>query len=935
MGDSHANPLAELYLCISQEHRPGMVLLALAAATLASACAVSCWRQARNRRGVPSYTWTVLSGLTLGTGAWSAHQIAFLGYLPGSPFTFDFPITLASLVLVLTSGVTCMLLLLHLPSRGGVLTASLLFGGGIAVMHYTGIAAVQMPAQIHWDPEYVTTSIILGVFFGLPAFSLTSRFHGKLTASIGVLFFSLLITATYATGMTALQPVPARAMPHAMSMSPANLAVWIGLVTMGLFVLGLLVALSNYKALTALAKSERQLSFLVNNSSDYAICMLDRDGCISQWNTGAQQLTGYSAEDAVGMPMARLFTPEDCTGGLPAQVLKIAAETGICKGMWDSRRRDGTRFSVEGTIEKVCDDKGQHIGFSAITHDVTRIRQAQALAAETSRQLDTALENMHEGLCLFDAEERVVLCNQRFRELWNLTEADTVPGTPLGRLIVAGFMNTGGPQRAAEQLWEFRQIIDDALGEERASPVMTELDGSRVISMANSPLADGGWVTTCTDITEQRRSEATIEHMAFHDAMTGLPNRARYHRRLDHAIEKAAERGTHIAAIAIDLDRFKEINDTYGHAAGDEALQAIAGRLTSVMGDGEVTARLGGDEFAAAKSFNDRAELDEFLTRLTDAFVAPVTIQARSLSLATSLGVAVYPRDGEDRETLLNNADLALQRTKSSIGLTVCFFEPDMDESARARRQLASDLRHAVPSGELRLLYQPQRSLKTGEISGYEALLRWHHPKRGLISPTEFIPLAEETGDIFAIGDWVLQEACAEARHWPETLKVAVNLSPVQFLQDGLIERFRAILLQTGLSPNRLELEVTESAIITDKLRALHYLRQFKAMGVSVAIDDFGTGHSSLDTLHAFPFDKIKIDKSFLLRAETSHQALAIIRTVLSLGRSLSIPVLAEGVETQGQLQVLESEGCDEAQGYYFGRPAAAPSLDLPDAVNF
>jgi EAL domain-containing protein (putative c-di-GMP-specific phosphodiesterase class I) len=275
-----------------------------------------------------------------------------------------------------------------------------------------------------------------------------------------------------------------------------------------------------------------------------------------------------------------------------------------------------------------------------------------------------------------------------------------------------------------------------------------------------------------------------------------------------------------------------------------------------------------------------------------------------------------------------------MYRAKSSVGESICFFEPAMDESARQRRHLAADLRRAVERNEFTLLYQPQVSIQTGDVTGHEALLRWNHPVRGLISPDEFIPIAEETGAILEIGEWVLREACREARHWPAEQKVAVNISPVQFVQQGLVDRVRAVLVETGLSPSRLELEITETAIMTDKMGALHSLRQFKAMGVSIAIDDFGTGYSSLDTLHSFPFDKIKIDKSFLLRAESSPQARAIIRAVLALGRSLEIPVLAEGVENERQLAVLRHEGCDEAQGYYFGRPAPAPSLRLQNAVN-
>ncbi|GGN58287.1 hypothetical protein GCM10011349_37710 [Novosphingobium indicum] len=704
--------------------------------------------------------------------------------------------------------------------------------------------------------------------------------------------------------------------------------------TMALMAAALISVAAVCRTRKALDRHSLQFSILVKNTSDYAICMLDRQGRVSHWNAGVQALTGYHEQQVIGMPIARLFTIKDCSEGLPNRILGRATRTGICKGYWICRRSDGSQFWAESTLEKVCDSKGRHLGFSLITHDVTKIKESQKLAAEASQRLDTALENMHEGLCLFDADERIVLCNRRFREFWGLKEADAVPGTPLGRLIVSGFMNPDGADQAAKQLWEFRRMRDEALCEEDSHPLATQLGDNRVVSIANRGLPDGGWVTTCTDITEQHQSEAKIEHMALHDPLTGLPNRARFARRLDAEIEQAATKRKRVAVISIDLDQFKAINDTHGHAFGDMLLQTMADRLAAQCRDGEIAARLGGDEFAAAKTFIHRAELNDYIARLRSALSVPVEIEGHTLTVGLGIGVAHYPEDGAKRETLLNNADLARRRAKSTVGQTVCFFESGMDESARERRKLAMVLRHAQERGEFELLYQPQRLLRTGEVSGYEALLRWHHPALGLVSPCQFIPLAEETGDIIVIGEWVLREACIEARQWPVQMKVAVNLSPVQFLQPGLVDRVRAILVECGLSPNRLELEITETAIISDKLRALHCLRQFKAMGVKVALDDFGTGYSSLDTLHSFPFDKIKIDKSFLLRAEDSPQALAIVRTVLALGRSLSIPVLAEGVENERQLRILQSEGCDEAQGYYFGHPAPAPSLALPKAVN-
>jgi diguanylate cyclase (GGDEF)-like protein len=531
---------------------------------------------------------------------------------------------------------------------------------------------------------------------------------------------------------------------------------------------------------------------------------------------------------------------------------------------------------------------------------------------------------MHQGLCLFDTDERLVLRNRRFTELWNLPEDSCPPGTALMEVARAAIGARHPGEVPQERLENMRDLLGQALADPSLPAVVAEFGEDFVVSISSRALPDGGWVTTFEDFTERRRSETKIAHMALHDGLTGLPNRTSFNRWLDKEIEHAGGRGSQVAMIAIDLDRFKEINDSQGHAAGDQVLQKIAEGLAERIGEDEIVARLGGDEFAVAKHFVDSADLADFVARVDSVFGAEIGAQD-GLAVGASIGIAIYPTDATQRETLLNNADLAMYRAKGSLTEHICYYEPGMDETARHRRQLANDLRQALARDELSVLYQPQRMLKTNEISGYEALMRWHHPRLGAVSPSEFIPIAEETGEIVRLGEWVLRTACAEAATWARPDKIAVNLSPVQLLQADLPETVTQILIDTGLPPRRLELEITETAIIADKVRALHTLRRIKALGVSVAMDDFGTGYSSLDTLHSFPFDKIKIDKSFLLKAEDNEQARAIIRAVLALGKSLGIPVLAEGVETELQLALLLGEGCDEAQGYLFGRPGLAP----------
>jgi diguanylate cyclase (GGDEF)-like protein len=433
-------------------------------------------------------------------------------------------------------------------------------------------------------------------------------------------------------------------------------------------------------------------------------------------------------------------------------------------------------------------------------------------------------------------------------------------------------------------------------------------------------------------IDSQTRTENTLQlrYMALNDSLTGLPNRKSFGDHLDRELARAKKNNYNLAVIAIDLDRFKEINDSRGHGAGDQALKTIAQRLRQCCRERELVARIGGDEFAAVKDFRDRSQLLDFVARLETILFEPIQIDDFAMRAGASIGVAVFPEDGATAQILLGNADFAMYRAKADPTEAVCFYESKLDEAARKRQILARELRRAIELEQFELHFQVQISVSDATICGYEALLRWNHPQRGLVPPMEFIPIAEESGAIIEIGEWVLREACRRAASWQQPHKIAVNLSPVQLRQSELPKVIHEILLETGLSPARLELEITESSIIADKTRALHSLRQIKALGVTVALDDFGTGYSSLDTLRSFPFDKIKLDRLFMTEVESNPQSKAIIRAVLALGKSLDVPVLAEGVETKDQLDILRHEGCDEAQGYLLGRPGPHDKI-FPD----
>jgi len=547
---------------------------------------------------------------------------------------------------------------------------------------------------------------------------------------------------------------------------------------------------------------------------------------------------------------------------------------------------------------------------------ILQIQSRQKL--ETQKlQLDAALTNMSQGLLMFDSSERIVVCNSRYIEMYRLSSQVVKPGCSLRELlkhrVAAGSFLSEDPDR---YLSELRALLAQGKTVSRT----TELTDGRVIAVSNRPMEDGGWVATHEDVTEAKRTEQRILQMAHHDKLTGLPNRAAFNEYFAATLERSATSGEQFAILSVDLDRFKEANDVYGHSVGDALLRQVARRLQEAA-RGTFLARVGGDEFAVVVSAGPQpAAAATLAERLLAAFADEFEIEDQRIQISLTIGGAVYPTDGADAKTLMVNVDAALYRAKSEMRGVVVFFEPEMSARLRERHALQQDLRSAIARGELLLHYQPQVRM-TGEMIGFEVLARWQCPKRGMVSPGTFIPMAEENGLIIPLGEWVLRAACCEAASWPRPLTIAVNISPIQFHHGDLPRLVHSILLETGLAPSRLELEITEGVFINDFSHGVSILRRLKSLGVQIALDDFGTGYSSLSYVHSFPFDKIKIDQTFIGDLRHSRHSMAIVRAVIGLGHSLNMPVLAEGVETQAQRGVLMKEGCDEAQGYFFGRP--------------
>ena len=557
-------------------------------------------------------------------------------------------------------------------------------------------------------------------------------------------------------------------------------------------------------------------------------------------------------------------------------------------------------------------------------------RAAQLVSTEYQRQqrdrdklFEIALNNMSQGLCMFDGGADLVVCNDRYIEMYGLLRDVVAPGVNLRAILE--HRKERGSFAGDPEIYVKDLHATVAKGDVQAQ--LVQAGDGRTISIVNRAMANGGWVATHEDITERTRAEERIRHMAKHDSLTGLPNRAAFRDDMDQAL-KRTRRGQMIAAMCLDLDHFKNVNDTLGHLIGDKLLCMVAGRLKETVRETDTIARLGGDEFAVLQVGLDRPEAASSLAqRIITAINQPYDIEGHQVVVSTSVGIAIAPNDGSTTEQLLRNADMALYRAKSDGRSVFRYFEAEMDQQLQARRSLEIDLRNAVANGEFELMYQPQVDAVTEEITGCEALLRWNSPSRGMVSPAEFIPLAEEIGLIVPIGEWVLKEACCEAATWPNGARVAVNLSPAQFKSRSVMQSVINALAVSGLAANRLELEITESVLLNDNEATLATLHQLRSFGIKISMDDFGTGYSSLSYLRSFPFDKIKIDRSFIKDISDKGDCAAIVKAVAGLGKGLGIATTAEGVETVEQLQKVRSEGCTEVQGYFFSAPQPGGKL--------
>jgi diguanylate cyclase (GGDEF)-like protein/PAS domain S-box-containing protein len=551
------------------------------------------------------------------------------------------------------------------------------------------------------------------------------------------------------------------------------------------------------------------------------------------------------------------------------------------------------------------------------------LREREMQLNAQNLRFEAAVNNMSQALLMFDGDRRLVICNERYLRMYGLSREVVKPGCTLRDLL----LHRKSVGSFAGDVDAYMTEMFETLSGGTTHAKIVALPDGRTVAVLNHPMTDGGWVATHDDITERQRAEQQIAHMARHDALTDLPNRVLFRERLIEALAGVG-RGSKLAVLYLDIDRFKGVNDTLGHPIGDELLKVIAGRLRHCVRDTDTVARVGGDEFAIIQTgIEQPLDTAALARRIGEAIRAPYDLAGHAVVVDTSIGIALAPNDGIEPDGLLKASDMALYGAKSAGRGTYRFFEAEMDMRMKSRRELEIALRQALAAGEFELHYQPLVNVDDKRITGCEALLRWKHPERGMISPAEFIPVAEEIGLIVPLGEWVLRKACMDAASWPDDIKIAINLSSIQVTNQNLVPVVVSALAAAGLPARRLEVEITESVLMHNTEKNTATLHRLRELGIGISMDDFGTGYSSLSYLRKFPFDKIKIDRSFISGLPHDNDSVAIVLAVAGLAANLNMTATAEGVETAEQLEKVRALGCVEMQGYLFSRPLPLAQL--------
>jgi diguanylate cyclase (GGDEF)-like protein/PAS domain S-box-containing protein len=922
---------------------PRLVVLSVLIAVLASYAALDLAGRVTAARGVVRRLWFSGGAIAMGTGIWSMHYVGMLAFRLPVPVLYDWPTVLVSLLAAILASATA----LYVVSRKSMgpaqaIAGSICMGSGIAGMHYIGMAAMRLPAMCHYSKPEVAASVVLAILISLVALLLTFHFRGE-TASggwrkaVSAMVMGAAIPAMHYTGMAAASFTAPAAMhenmSHALTISSLGI---VGIVSVTILLLGFTVttALLDRRFASEVEESKTLVTLLLEFAPE-AIYGIDKKGAYTFCNHAFLKLTGYgSFTDLQGKNVHDVIhhTKPDGTP-YPVEECRIYEAFRRGKGthvdsevLW---RKDGTSFPAEYWSHPLLRD-GQLIVSVVTFVDISDRKRVESKLVSLTERLSLATAVAKVGVWDWDVTSNVFTWDGTMFEIYGLPAA---PATPYEKWSAAVHPEDLPAIEATlrkvicekgQGASEFRIVLANGAVRNISSAERVVLDDSAEVSRV---------IGVNMDITERkgteealRDSEAQMAHSAQHDFLTGLPNRLLLNDRVGQAIAVAPRHMKKIGVLFLDLDGFKHINDSLGHPIGDQLLRSVAKRLMDCVRGTDTVSRQGGDEFVVLLSEMERPE-DAAITarRILQTVAEAHSIDQHDLHITACIGISVYPDDGLDAETLIKNADTAMYQVKENGRRNYQFFKPAMNVRAVARQSIEEDLRSALEHQDFALHYQPKINLRTGDITGAEALLRWMHPTRGPVSPAEFIPVAEDSGLILPIGRWVLREACMQAKAWVDAGlalgSIAVNVSAMEFRNENFLEGLFATLAETGLDPRSLELELTESVLMKRAESTESILQTLRARGVRLAVDDFGTGYSSLSYLRKFPINALKIDQSFVRQITTTPDETTIVTAVISMGRSLNLRVIAEGVETQEELAFLQAHQCDEAQGYYFSRP--------------
>jgi diguanylate cyclase (GGDEF)-like protein/PAS domain S-box-containing protein len=916
-----------------------LVALSVFIAVLASYAALDVAGRVTSARGGIRFAWLSGGAVAMGIGIWSMHYVGMLAFQVPVPVQYDWPTALVSLLAaIFASAIALFVVSREKMGFTRAIVGSVFMGSAIAGMHYIGMAAMRLPAICHFSISIVTISVILAIVISLVALWLTFHFRGETRSGgwrkvVSAIVMGVAIPVMHYTGMAAASFTPSMStdgsLSHALNISSLGTA---SIIVVTFMALGLTVLTSfadrrfSAQALK-LESSEKKSREILETALDAFVAM-DSKGTIVDWNAQAAATFGWSREEALGKLFFTIIVHQR-NRAIHENGLQYFLASGEGAALnkrieMTALHRDGHEFPIELALTPI--QWGETRLFTAFVRDISaRKNMEEALFVEKERAQVT-LNSIGDAVACTDISGNITFLNHVAEKMtgWSQEEAAGRPMADVLEILDATSRKATSPMELAVDKNQTVHLPSNS--------ILIRQDGLEIpIEDSVAPIHDRegqatGAVIVFRDVSVARAMTLQLAHSAEHDVLTGLPNRALLNDRANQAIILASRHVKKVVVLFLDLDGFKHINDSLGHLTGDKLLQSVTKRLCDCVRASDTVSRQGGDEFVVLLSEMQHSEDAAFTARrLLQAVAEAHTINQQDLHVTTSIGISVYPDDGLDAETLIKNADTAMYQAKENGRQSYQFFKSSMNERAVERQSIEGGLRRALERNEFTLNYQPKVNLMTGRITGAEALLRWTRPSRGPVSPALFIPVAEDCGLIVSIGNWALREACKQARACVDAglslPSIAVNISAMEFRHERFLEGVFEILKETGLDPRFLELELTESVLMKRVEATGSILKTLRAAGVRVAVDDFGTGYSSLSYLRKFPIDALKIDQSFVRQITTSPGETSIVTAIISMGRSLGLRVIAEGVETQEELSFLQTQECEEAQGYYFSRP--------------